>query len=92
MVRVALERLRADGTLVVTNGALRCDERRGAPLNPFGGANVHRVSCVHGNSSHEPTTPDVAGFATLRITDQRLKQHATTEAERLRDILRSRSF
>jgi very-short-patch-repair endonuclease len=32
-----------------------------------------------------------AGFSTLRITDHRLKHHATHEAERLKDILRSRS-
>ena len=32
-----------------------------------------------------------AGFSTLRITDHRLKHHATQEAQRLRDILRSRS-
>jgi very-short-patch-repair endonuclease len=32
-----------------------------------------------------------AGFATLRITDHRLKHHATHEAQRLEDILRSRS-
>ena len=32
-----------------------------------------------------------AGFATLRVTDHRLKQHATKEAQRLRDILRSLS-
>jgi very-short-patch-repair endonuclease len=32
-----------------------------------------------------------AGFSTLRITDHRLKHHPTTEAQRLRDILRSRS-
>jgi very-short-patch-repair endonuclease len=32
-----------------------------------------------------------AGFSTLRITDHRLKHHATKEAQRLRDILRSRS-
>ena len=32
-----------------------------------------------------------AGFPTLRITDQRLKHHATTEAQRLKQILRSRS-
>ena len=32
-----------------------------------------------------------AGFSTLRITDQRLKHHATTEAQRLREILCSRS-
>jgi very-short-patch-repair endonuclease len=31
-----------------------------------------------------------AGFSTLRITDHRLKQHATKESQRLRDILRSR--
>ncbi len=33
-----------------------------------------------------------AGFSTLRITDQRLKYHATKEAERLRDIVRSRTL
>ena len=32
-----------------------------------------------------------AGFPTLRITDQRLKHHATNEANRLKTILRSRS-
>jgi very-short-patch-repair endonuclease len=32
-----------------------------------------------------------AGFSTLRITDHRLKQHATHEARRLKEILRSRS-
>ena len=32
-----------------------------------------------------------AGFSTLRITDHRLKRHATNEAKRLKDILRSRS-
>jgi very-short-patch-repair endonuclease len=32
-----------------------------------------------------------AGFSTLRITDQRLKLHATNEAKRLNEILRSRS-
>ena len=32
-----------------------------------------------------------AGFSTLRITDHRLKHHATKEAQRLEDILRSRS-
>jgi very-short-patch-repair endonuclease len=32
-----------------------------------------------------------AGFSTLRITDQRLKHHATNEAKRLKTILRSRS-
>jgi len=31
-----------------------------------------------------------AGFPTVRITDHRLKHHATTEAQRLREILRSR--
>jgi very-short-patch-repair endonuclease len=31
------------------------------------------------------------GFSTLRITNHRLKYHATHEAQRLRDILRSRS-
>ena len=31
-----------------------------------------------------------AGFATLRVTDQRLKHHATKEAQRLNAILRSR--
>ncbi len=31
------------------------------------------------------------GFSTLRITDHRLKQHATHEAQRLGEILRSRS-
>ena len=33
-----------------------------------------------------------AGFATLRITDHRLKHQPTTEAQRLKEILRSRSF
>ena len=32
-----------------------------------------------------------AGYPTVRITDQRLKHHATTEARRLTEILRSRS-
>ena len=32
-----------------------------------------------------------AGFSTLRITDHRLKHHATKEADRLNTILRSRS-
>ena len=32
-----------------------------------------------------------AGFSTLRITDHRLKHHATHEAQRLKDILNSRS-
>jgi very-short-patch-repair endonuclease len=32
-----------------------------------------------------------AGFSTLRITHHRLKHHATTEAQRLNDILRSRN-
>ena len=32
-----------------------------------------------------------AGFSTLRITDHRLKQHATKEAQRLKETLRSRS-
>ena len=32
-----------------------------------------------------------AGFSTLRITNYRLKQHEATEAQRLNDILRSRS-
>ena len=32
-----------------------------------------------------------AGFSTLRITDHRLKHHATHEAQRLNTILRSRS-
>ncbi|MEO8690539.1 MAG: DUF559 domain-containing protein, partial [Solirubrobacteraceae bacterium] len=32
-----------------------------------------------------------AGFSTLRITDHRLKHHATHEAQRLQDIMRSRS-
>ncbi len=31
-----------------------------------------------------------AGFSMLRITDQRLKQNAIKEAQRLRHILRSR--
>ena len=32
-----------------------------------------------------------AGFPTIRITDQRLKHHPTTEAQRLREILLARS-
>jgi len=32
-----------------------------------------------------------AGFSTLRITDHRLKHHAPNEAQRLKDILRSRT-
>jgi hypothetical protein len=32
-----------------------------------------------------------AGFSTLRITDHRLKHHPTKEAQRLKEILRSRS-
>ena len=32
-----------------------------------------------------------AGFSTLRITDHRLKHHATSEAQRLDNILRSRN-
>jgi very-short-patch-repair endonuclease len=32
-----------------------------------------------------------ARFSTLRITDQRLKEQQAKEAQRLRDILRSRS-
>ncbi len=33
-----------------------------------------------------------AGFATLRITDHRIKHHTTKEAQRLKDILRSRGL